>query len=78
MIKTLVLSALVALTATASVAGGFTPVVAQPVPVVVAEPAAVEQPLGAEVLVPLAILGALLYVAVSEADDDDTNSAGAE
>ncbi|MBP1805287.1 hypothetical protein [Rubellimicrobium aerolatum] len=67
--KALLASALAATLASQAVAGGFAPVVAEPEPVVVVEPEAPRSTWG--LLLPLALLGGLVAIAVAADEDDD-------
>jgi hypothetical protein len=71
-LKSLVLAAAVAAVGSQAVAGGFAPVVVEPVvtPVTVVEPTAPRSTFG--ILLPLALLGGLVALAVANDDDDDT------
>ena len=73
-LKSLALAAAMAAAAGQAVAGGFAPVVAEPVPapVVVTEPAPARSTWG--IILPLVLLGGLVALAVSNSDDDDTSS----
>ncbi|MBP1805288.1 hypothetical protein [Rubellimicrobium aerolatum] len=71
-LKSLVLAAAVATVANQAVAGGFAPVVAEPAPVApveIVEPAAPRSTWG--LLLPLALLGGLVAIAVAADEDDD-------
>ena len=56
--------------ASQAVAGGFAPVVVESEPTVVLEPTAPRSTLG--ILLPLALLGGLVALAVAAEDDDET------
>ncbi|TNC71796.1 hypothetical protein [Rubellimicrobium roseum] len=75
-LKVLALSAAVAATvAGQAVAGGFAPVVAEPTPVapeVIVEPEAPRSTFG--LLLPLALLGGLVAIAVASDDDEGDSS----
>jgi hypothetical protein len=68
--KTLVAASIAAVLASQAVAGGFAPVVVDAEPVVVVEPEPQRSTFG--ILLPLALLGGLVALAV--ASDDDSNS----
>ncbi len=72
-LKSLVLAAAAATLASQAVAGGFAPVVvdqAPVAPVTVVEPTAPRSTFG--ILLPLALLGGLVALAVASDDDDET------
>ncbi|TNC71795.1 hypothetical protein [Rubellimicrobium roseum] len=72
-LTTALLAAAVAATvAGQAVAGGFAPVVAEPEPVVVVEPEAPRSTFG--LLLPLALLGGLVAIAVASDDDEGDSS----
>ena len=76
-LKSLALAAAMAAAASQAVAGGFAPVVAEPAPVapvVIAEPEAPRSTFG--ILLPLALLGGLVALAVAAEDDDETTPGG--
>ena len=56
--------------ASQAIAGGFAPVVVEPAPVVVTEPEAPRSTWG--ILLPLALLGGLVALAVANDDDDES------
>jgi hypothetical protein len=68
--KTLLATAVAATLASQAVAGGFAPVVVEPEPVVVVEPEAPRSTFG--ILLPLALLGGLVALAVAAEDDDES------
>ncbi len=71
--KTLLAASVAVTLAGQAFAGGFAPVVAEPVPVapvVVTEPEAPRSTFG--ILLPLALLGGLVALAVAAEDDDET------
>ncbi len=65
----LALAAALAAAAGSATAGGFAPVVPAPEPVVVVEPTAPRSTFG--LILPLALLGGLVALAVASGDDDD-------
>ena len=67
--KTLLAAAVGATLASQAVAGGFAPVVVEPEPVVIVEPEAPRSTFG--ILLPLALLGGLVALAVAAEEDDD-------
>ena len=67
--KTLVATALAVTLASQAVAGGFAPVVVDPEPVVVVEPEPQRSTFG--ILLPLALLGGLVALAVASDDDSE-------
>lgn len=72
-LKSFALAAALAAAAGQAVAGGFAPVVVEPAPVApvtVVEPEAPRSTFG--ILLPLALLGGLIALAVAAEDDDDT------
>ncbi|WP_210529262.1 hypothetical protein [Rubellimicrobium arenae] len=72
-LKSLVLAVATATLASQAVAGGFAPVVAAPepvAPVTVVEPTAPRSTFG--ILLPLALLGGLVALAVAADEDDDS------
>jgi hypothetical protein len=72
-LKSLALAAALAAAASQAVAGGFAPVVTEPVPVapvVVTEPEAPRSTFG--ILLPLALLGGLVALAVAADEDDES------
>jgi hypothetical protein len=74
-LKSVVLAVAMTAVASQAFAGGFAPVVAEPVPVapvVVAEPAAPRSTFG--ILLPLALLGGLVALAVAAEDDDESST----
>ena len=76
-LKSLVLATAMISVAGQAFAGGFAPVVAEPAPiapVVVTEPAAPRSTFG--ILLPLALLGGLVALAVANEDDDETTPGG--
>lgn len=74
--KTLLMTALVAVAGSQAIAGGFAPVVTEPEPVVVVEPEAPRSTLG--ILLPLALGGALIAVALSQNDDSEDETVTAD
>ncbi|WP_210530868.1 hypothetical protein [Rubellimicrobium arenae] len=68
--KALLAAAVAATLASQAVAGGFAPVVAEPEPTVVVEPTAPRSTFG--ILLPLALLGGLVALAVAADEDDDS------
>jgi hypothetical protein len=70
--KIAVAAVLGATLASQAVAGGFAPVVVEPEPTVVVEPTAPRSSLG--IILPLALLGGLVALAVANNDDDDTTN----
>ena len=70
--KTLLATAIAATLASQAVAGGFAPVVVepQPQPTVIVEPEAPRSTFG--ILLPLALLGGLVALAVAAEDDDES------
>ena len=70
--KTLLAAAIGATLASQAVAGGFAPVVVepQPQPTVIVEPEAPRSTFG--ILLPLALLGGLVALAVAAEDDDES------
>ena len=70
--KTLLAASIAATLASQAVAGGFAPVVVDPEPVVVVEPEPQRSSLG--ILLPLALLGGLVALAVASDDDEDDES----
>jgi hypothetical protein len=74
-LKSLVLATAMIAAAGQAFAGGFAPVVAEPVPVapvVVTEPEAPRSTFG--ILLPLALLGGLVALAVANEDDDESTN----
>ena len=67
--KTLLAASIAATLASQAFAGGFAPVVVDPEPVVVVEPEPQRSSLG--ILLPLALLGGLVALAVSSDDDSE-------
>ena len=67
--KPLLAAAVGATLASQAVAGGFAPVVVEPEPVVIVEPEAPRSTFG--ILLPLALLGGLVALAVAAEEDDD-------
>jgi hypothetical protein len=65
--KALLASAVAATLASQAVAGGFAPVVVAPEPVVVVEPEAPRSTFG--ILLPLALAGGLIALAIASEDD---------
>jgi hypothetical protein len=65
----LALAAALTAAAGSAMAGGFAPVVPVPEPVVVVEPTAPRSTFG--LILPLALLGGLVALAVASGDDDD-------
>lgn len=74
LIKSLAVSAIAVTLAGQAVAGGFAPVVDVPEPVVVVEPEAPRSTWG--ILLPLALLGGLVAVALANDDDDEDGDGG--
>ena len=72
--KTLLATAVAATLASQAVAGGFAPVVVEPEPTVIVEPEAPRSTFG--ILLPLALLGGLVALAVAAEDDDETTPGG--
>lgn len=70
--KTLFAATIAAVLASQAVAGGFAPVVVDPEPVVVVEPEPQRSSLG--ILLPLALLGGLVALAVASDDDDEDDA----
>ena len=68
--KTLLAAVIGATLASQAVAGGFAPVVVEPEPTVIVEPAAPRSTFG--ILLPLALLGGLVALAVAAEDDDES------
>ena len=68
--KIAVATVLGATLASQAVAGGFAPVVVEPEPTVIVEPTAPRSTLG--ILLPLALLGGLVALAVANNDDDES------
>jgi hypothetical protein len=68
-LKSLALAAAIAAVGSQALAGGFSPVVVDPEPVVVVEPEAPRSTFG--ILLPLLLLGGLVAIAVASDDDDD-------
>lgn len=68
--KTLLATAVAATLASQAVAGGFAPVVVEPEPTIIVEPEAPRSTFG--ILLPLALLGGLVALAVANEDDDET------
>jgi hypothetical protein len=68
--KALLAASVAAVMASQAVAGGFAPVVVDPEPVVVVEPAAPRSTFG--ILLPLALLGGLVALAVAADEDEDS------
>ena len=66
--KALLAASVAAVLASQAVAGGFAPVVVEPEPVVVVEPEAPRSTFG--ILLPLALLGGLVALAVANEDED--------
>ena len=72
--KSIVLAVALTATAGSAIAGGFAPVVASPEPVVVVEPVAPRSSFG--LILPLALLGGLVALAVASGDDDEDDDNG--
>ena len=70
--KTLLAASIAATLASQAFAGGFAPVVVDPEPVVVVEPEPQRSTFG--ILLPLALLGGLVALAVASDDDEDDES----
>ena len=68
--KTLLAAVIGATLASQAVAGGFAPVVVEPQPTVIVEPEAPRSTFG--ILLPLALLGGLVALAVANEDDDES------
>jgi hypothetical protein len=68
--KTLLAAVIGATLASQAVAGGFAPVVVEPQPTVIVEPEAPRSTFG--ILLPLALLGGLVALAVAAEDDDES------
>ena len=70
--KTLLAASVATVLAGQAFAGGFAPVVVDPEPVVVVEPEAPRSTFG--ILLPLALLGGLVALAVANEDDDESTN----